>query len=165
VTTDIATADGIEGVDEHRARRLVGFLLSALSLDPQCTVSLAFVDAEQMERLHIEWMNEPGPTDVLSFPMDDLRPGTPGEAPPLGILGDIVVCPDVAEQQAANAGHSRDDELDLLLTHGMLHLLGFDHAEPDEHRVMFDLQIRLLERWRTGEGLPDNGFTVEVPAT
>lgn len=165
MTIDIAMADGVEGIDEDRARRLVRHLLSALSLDPACTVSLAFVEADEMERLHVEWMDEPGPTDVLSFPMDDLRPGTPGEKAPLGILGDIVLCPEVAEQQAASAGHTRHDEVDLLLTHGMLHLLGFDHAEPEEHRVMFDLQARLLERWRISEGLPGEGSAVEVRTT
>jgi probable rRNA maturation factor len=93
-------------------------------------------------------MEEPGPTDVMSFPMDDLLPGSPEGPRPLGILGDIVLCPSVAERQAEQAGHAPEDEVDLLLVHGMLHLLGHDHAEPEEHRVMFDLQGNLLEVWR-----------------
>jgi probable rRNA maturation factor len=89
-------------------------------------------------------MDEPGPTDVLSFPMDELRPGNDDRVTPAGMLGDIVLCPDVAESQAETAGHSVDDELLLLTTHGILHLLGFDHAEPDEEKEMFALQRDLL---------------------
>jgi probable rRNA maturation factor len=89
-------------------------------------------------------MDEPGPTDVLSFPMDELRPGTADKPTPPGLLGDIVVCPQVAEQQAETAGHSLMDEICLLTTHGMLHVLGYDHALPDEERRMFGLQRELL---------------------
>ena len=92
----------------------------------------------------MQWMDEPGPTDVLSFPMDELRPGKDGAPSDPGILGDIVVCPDVAIEQARTAGHSAQEEMLLLVTHGILHLLGFDHAEPDEREVMFDLQRTLL---------------------
>lgn len=131
-----------------RMHRHIAFLLDRLNLDPECEVSLALVDERRMEDLHRQWMDEPGPTDVLSFPMDELRPGTPGSPAPLGVLGDIVLCPSVAARQAAAAGHSTTDELDLLLTHGVLHLLGFDHAEPEEHRRMFALQDTLLLDWR-----------------
>ncbi|MEE2815126.1 MAG: rRNA maturation RNase YbeY, partial [Actinomycetota bacterium] len=95
--------------------------------------------------LHVQWMDEPGPTDVLSFPMDELRPGSPENPMAPGLLGDIVLCPQVAEAQAQTAGHSLMDELILLTTHGLLHLLGFDHAEPDEEREMFGLQKSLIE--------------------
>jgi probable rRNA maturation factor len=97
-----------------------------------------------MEELHLKWLDEPGPTDVLSFPMDQLRPGTDEFQTPPGLLGDIVLCPSVAEAQAEKAGHSLQDELNMLLTHGMLHLLGFDHAEPDEEREMFGIQRDIL---------------------
>lgn len=97
-----------------------------------------------MEALHVQWMDEPGPTDVLSFPMDELRPGTEETPTPAGLLGDIVLCPQVAETQARDAGHSTEDELLMLTTHGLLHLLGFDHAEPEEEREMFGLQRDLL---------------------
>ena len=105
------------------------------------------VDEEEMTRLHIEWMDEPGPTDVMSFPMDDLRPGDPSGPRVTGVLGDIVLCPRVAERQGAAAGHGPQAELALLLTHGVLHLLGHDHAEPEEHERMFALQAELLEDW------------------
>ncbi|HET8958097.1 MAG TPA: rRNA maturation RNase YbeY, partial [Microcella sp.] len=107
-------------------------------------VAIQMVDEGAMERLHIEWMDEPGPTDVLSFPMDELRPGTDDEPTPPGLLGDIVLCPQVAIAQAATAGHSTMDELLLLTTHGLLHLLGFDHAEPAEEREMFGIQRDVL---------------------
>ena len=93
-------------------------------------------------------MDEPGPTDVLSFPMDELRPGLEGEDAAEGILGDIVLCPIVAEQQAEAAGHSLTDELQMLTVHGMLHLLGFDHAEAEEEKEMFGLQGDILRTFQ-----------------
>jgi probable rRNA maturation factor len=97
-----------------------------------------------MTDLHVKWMDEPGPTDVLSFPMDELRPGREGDVTPAGLLGDVVLCPEVAEQQALAAGHSTVEEMLLLTTHGILHLLGYDHAEPEEEKEMFALQRKLL---------------------
>jgi probable rRNA maturation factor len=102
-----------------------------------------------MSTLHERWMGEKGPTDVLAFPMDELdtaRPDDPDPGPAL--LGDVVLCPTVAVRQARAAGHSMDDELVLLATHGVLHLLGYDHMEPEEEREMFGLQQRLLDGWR-----------------
>jgi probable rRNA maturation factor len=99
-------------------------------------------------------MDKAGPTDVLAFPMDELRPGLVNEEPEEGVLGDLVLCPTVAERQAKDAGHSTQDEVDLLTVHGILHLLGYDHAEPEEHTEMFGLQARLLAEWggaRQGE--------------
>ena len=96
-------------------------------------------------------MGEKGPTDVLAFPMDELdtaRPDDPDPGPAL--LGDVVLCPAVAVRQARAAGHSMDDELVLLATHGVLHLLGYDHMEPDEEKEMFGLQQKLLDGWRSG---------------
>jgi probable rRNA maturation factor len=98
-------------------------------------------------------MDEPGPTDVLSFPMDELRPGTPQRPTPEGLLGDIVLCPQVAAEQAKAAGHSAAAEMLLLTTHGMLHLLGYDHAEPEEKEEMFALQRELLSGF-TGTAAP-----------
>jgi probable rRNA maturation factor len=97
-----------------------------------------------MEQLHVQWMDEPGPTDVLSFPMDELRPGTEDQPSPAGLLGDVVLCPQVAQTQADVAGHSLKEELQLLTAHGMLHLLGFDHADPAEEREMFGIQRDIL---------------------
>ena len=109
------------------------------------------VELEPMAELHERWLDEPGPTDVMSFPMDEYdsarRPDAPSSGPAL--LGDIVLCPAFAADQAATAGHGLDDELHLLTVHGVLHLLGYDHAEPDEERAMFGLQAELLADWRT----------------
>jgi len=107
-------------------------------------LAILLVDEGAMEQLHVQWMDEPGPTDVLSFPMDELRPGTEDAETPAGLLGDIVLCPQVAQGQAETAGHSTLDELLLLTAHGILHLLGFDHAEPEEEKEMFGIQRDIL---------------------
>ncbi len=107
-------------------------------------VGVRLVDEAAMEVLHVQWMDLPGPTDVMSFPMDELRPGRSDVEPSEGMLGDIVLCPTVAARQAIEAGHAMEDELLLLTTHGMLHLLGFDHATPEEEAEMFELQRQLL---------------------
>ncbi|GER22142.1 endoribonuclease YbeY [Zafaria cholistanensis] len=120
-------------------------ILDSLYVHPEAEVSVILVDEDAMERLHLEWMDLPGPTDVMSFPMDELRPGSPGSPTPAGMLGDIVICPQVAAQQARAGGHSTADEILLLATHGMLHLLGYDHEDPAEKEEMFGLQRSLLE--------------------
>ena len=131
-------------VDESVIQRLVIFALDQLHVHPDAELAIVLVDEAAMEQLHVQWMDEPGPTDVLSFPMDELRPGTEDAITPAGLLGDIVLCPQVAIGQAQTAGHSTLDELLLLTTHGVLHLLGFDHAEPDEEKVMFGIQRDIL---------------------
>lgn len=125
--------------------RLAEFALDRLHIHPAAELAIQFVGEEPMSLLHEQWMDEPGPTDVLSFPMDELRPGTDSEQTPAGLLGDIVVCPSFAEGQAEKAGHPLINELLLLITHGILHLVGYDHAEPDEEREMFGLQKEILE--------------------
>ncbi|THJ67097.1 rRNA maturation RNase YbeY [Arthrobacter echini] len=137
-------------VDGALLVRLTNFLFESLFIHPEAELSIVLVDVPAMEKLHVEWMDEPGPTDVLSFPMDELRPGTPGQVSSAGLLGDIVLCPEVAETQGTAAGHGTDGELLLLTTHGVLHLLGYDHAEPDEEKEMFDLQGRLLAEFLEG---------------
>lgn len=134
-------------VDELAIHAQAEFLLSRLHINPSAELSILFVDEDVMTDLHIRYMDEPGPTDVLSFPMDELRAGSPGQESGEGILGDIVLCPTVAIAQATTAGHSMEAELRLLLTHGVLHLLGHDHAEPEEHALMFGLQAKLLAEW------------------
>ncbi|PTW91621.1 putative rRNA maturation factor [Microbacteriaceae bacterium MWH-Ta3] len=131
-------------IDDAMIARLVSHNLQGMRVHVDADISVMFVDETAMERLHVEWMDEPGPTDVLSFPMDELRPGTEDKPTEPGLLGDVVVCPTVAARQAVIAGHSTEDEIRLLITHGMLHLLGFDHAEPDEEREMFGIQKELL---------------------
>jgi probable rRNA maturation factor len=115
-----------------------------MRVHPQADLCLTLVDEAAMEVLHVQWMDLPGPTDVMSFPMDELRPGGEGEDPTPGNLGDVVLCPTVAARQAREAGHTPIEELLLLTTHGILHLLGYDHAEPEDEREMFELQRQLL---------------------
>lgn len=131
-------------VDEREFVDLSRYVLEQMRVHPQAELCIRFVDEPTMTVLHEQWMDLPGPTDVMSFPMDELRPGREGETPLDGVLGDIVVCPSVAEAQAAAAGHAGIEEMLLLTTHGILHLLGYDHAEPDEEQEMFELQRQLL---------------------
>lgn len=147
MTVDVNDESG-EGIDGPRLAALARHVLDRLRVHPLAELSVLAVDAGTMTTLHQQWMDEPGPTDVLSFPMDELRPGTDDQEPEPGLLGDVVLCPTVARAQAAAAGHSTDDELDLLCAHGILHLLGYDHAEADDEKQMFGLQRQLLASWR-----------------
>jgi len=131
-------------VDESALQRVVSFGLDHMRVHQDAELAIVLVDEAAMEQLHVQWMDEPGPTDVLSFPMDELRPGTDDALTPPGLLGDIVLCPQVATVQAEAAGHTPLDEMLLLTTHGLLHLLGFDHAEPDEEKEMFGIQRDIL---------------------
>ncbi|MFI2489372.1 rRNA maturation RNase YbeY [Promicromonospora kroppenstedtii] len=143
MSIEVNNESGFE-VDEAEFAALGRFVIDAMRVHPQSELSIIFVDTTVMTDLHVQWMDEPGPTDVLSFPMDELRPGRDGDVTPAGTLGDIVLCPEVAVTQAKAAGHSTTEELLLLTTHGILHLLGYDHAEPEEEKEMFALQRKLL---------------------
>ncbi|MBK8756224.1 MAG: rRNA maturation RNase YbeY [Actinomycetales bacterium] len=141
-------------VDELELIACARYVMEQLKVHPEAELCISLVDEAAMETLHVQWMDLPGPTDVMSFPMDELRPGRDGIPPEEGVLGDIVLCPSVAERQAAEAGHAPIEELLLLTTHGVLHLLGFDHGEPEEHREMFELQRQLLLTFLAGRGRP-----------
>ena len=129
-------------VPETQMHTLLNFGMDYMELNPECEISLTFVDPQEMEELHIKWMDEPGPTDVLSFPMD-----MPEKRGDIVTLGDIVIAPAVAAKQALEAGHSTDYEIYILATHGLLHILGYDHADPDEEKVMFALQEKIVKEW------------------
>ncbi|WP_214108928.1 rRNA maturation RNase YbeY [Acrocarpospora catenulata] len=150
MSVEVANESGAE-IDEARLVALAGHVLGKLGVNPLAELSILVVDEAAMTALHEQWMGEPGPTDVLAFPMDELRPHqarSEEAAPDPALLGDVVLCPSVAAKQAAEAGHSAQAELEMLCTHGILHLLGYDHAEPEEHAEMFGLQGELLESWR-----------------
>lgn len=119
------------------------WVLDQMRVSTQSDLTIMFVDPDPIAELHMRWMNLEGPTDVMSFPMDELRPGD-GKTVMEGVLGDIVICPWVAAQQAAAAGHSTMQEMLLLTIHGILHLLGYDHVTPEQERQMFGLQRQLL---------------------
>jgi probable rRNA maturation factor len=148
MSIEIANESGVD-VDEGSIVSAARFALDKMEVSPLAELSILLVTLEVMEDLHERWMDLPGPTDVMSFPMDELEPGGRPDAPEPGpsMLGDIVLCPPFAADQAAAAGHSLGQELALLTVHGVLHLLGYDHAEPDEEKEMFALQKELLEEW------------------
>ena len=150
MTIEITNESGVE-VDETVLQRLTGFVFESLHVHPETELGVSLVDESAIERLHVEWMDEPGATDVLSFPMDELRPGRPDSQTPAGLLGDVVICPQVAGEQAEAAGHDLATEMNILLTHGMLHLLGFDHATPAEEAEMFGLQRDLVTAFMIAE--------------
>jgi probable rRNA maturation factor len=161
VSIEIANESGVD-VDEAALAGLARHVLDEMRVHPLAELSVLLVDEAAMTELHVRWMGEEGPTDVLSFPMDELRApqpgGTHGEreladaAGIPGLLGDVVLCPQVAAAQARKAKHGLGEEIDLLCTHGILHLLGYDHAEPAEHAAMFSLQDRLLSSWQAERG-------------
>ena len=143
MSIELNNESGVE-VDEAALQRAVRYALDQLRVDQEADLGILMVDEAAMEQLHVQWMDEDGPTDVLSFPMDELRPGNEDDITPPGLLGDIVLCPQVAQTQAAEARHSLIEELQLLTVHGLLHLLGFDHGTPDEEKEMFGLQRDIL---------------------
>jgi len=160
VSIEIANESGV-ALDEAALAGLARHVLDEMRVHPLAELSLLLVDEPAMTELHVRWMGEEGPTDVLAFPMDELRPPQPGGAQPEpgaseptgipGLLGDVVICPQVAAVQARKARHSVADEIDLLCTHGILHLLGYDHGDAKEHAAMFGLQDRLLASWRADQ--------------
>jgi probable rRNA maturation factor len=158
MTIEVLNESGVDLLDVRRTQQLAAFVLGQLRVHPQAELCITAVDEETIAELNGKWMGKDGPTDVLAFPMDELRPGKVNEDPEEGVLGDLVLCPVVAVRQAeeaaakGQAGYTAVDELDMLTVHGILHLLGYDHAEPDEHEEMFGLQARLLGQWQGEPG-------------
>ncbi len=156
MTIEVLNESGQE-LDVRRLSRLARFVMDEMRVHPQAELCIKAVDEDTIAELNEKWMEKQGPTDVLAFPMDELRPGKVNEEPEEGVLGDLVLAPSIAARQGEEAGHGSEAEIDLLTTHGILHLLGYDHAEPDEHAVMFGLQADLLGRWRTSPDRADQG--------
>jgi probable rRNA maturation factor len=159
MNVEVNNESGVE-IDAHGLMRLSRFVMSSLRLHPECELSIKLVDEDTMARYHVEFLDLPGPTDVMSWPMDELRPGAEGDDGdgsdlPLGHLGDIALCPSVAAAQGAKAGHGTWAELELLTVHGILHLLGYDHGEAAAKADMWDVQGRLLEAWRAQDAEHD----------
>ena len=142
MTIEVTNTSG-QLVPATEINSLLTFALLELELNPECEVNVSFVDDDYMTELHIKWMDEPGTTDVLSFPMD--MPEVEGE---IVTLGDIMISPTFAAAQALTAGHSTEHEIYILATHGLLHIIGYDHAEPEEEKIMFALQEQIVEKWK-----------------
>ena len=136
---ELSNESGVE-VGEADLISVAEFAMVKMGLHQDCDLAISIVDEARMSELHEEWMDLKGPTDVLSFPMDELIPDSPDP----GIVGDIVLCPQFAEAQAKNG---LEAELQLLTIHGILHCLGYDHADPDEEKIMFELQESILAKW------------------
>ncbi len=146
MSVDVNNESGLEA-DTVGLARLATFALDQLRIHPQAELSILLVDEGTMSAYHEKYMGEPGATDVLSFPMDELRPPGEEDEPPEGLLGDVVLCPAVTDRQAAEHGRTSTAEAEYLLVHGILHLLGFDHAEPEEKAAMFGLKDKIIAAW------------------
>jgi len=178
VSVFVANEQTEQSVDEEHLALLAQLTMEAEGVE-ESEVSILVVDRTVMTQLNKRYMDEDGPTDVLAFPIDGPSPasGPPeGPAGPRGfaeerlvddyddldddeedddapwLLGDVVLCPAYAAENARGAGHSLGAELELLTVHGILHLCGFDHAEPDDERDMRARTDELLGRWRSGSG-------------
>lgn len=149
MSIEVANESGTP-VDETSLVSAARFALDRMEVSPLAELSVLLVTLQVMEDLHQRWLELPGPTDVMAFPMDELdatrRPDATEASPAL--LGDIVLCPEFANRQAHTGGHTLLDELHLLTVHGVLHLLGYDHAKPAEEREMFGLQKQILNDFR-----------------
>ncbi|WP_018503354.1 rRNA maturation RNase YbeY [Parafrankia discariae] len=151
----VANESGVTDFDEVTLAALARFVLDTMKVNPLAELSVMLVEIDAMTDLHVRYMAEEGPTDVLAFPQDEAFEPSWSESPeedPTTLLGDVVLCPEVARRQAAQAGHGMEHELHILCTHGILHLLGYDHAEPEEEREMWKLQNSLLASWDTAAG-------------
>jgi probable rRNA maturation factor len=148
VSIEVLNESGLD-LDVTRMAALSRFVMDRMRVHALAELCIKAVDEATIAELNVQWMEKEGPTDVLAFPMDELRPGLVNEDPQEGVLGDLVLCPAVAAKQGATAGHGTEAELELLTVHGILHLLGYDHAEPEEHREMFALQDEILAAWRS----------------
>lgn len=148
MTIEILNESGYD-LDVQRLAALSRFVMDEMRVHPMAELCIKAVDEPTIAQLNEQWMEKEGPTDVLAFPMDELRPGLVDEDPEEGVLGDLVLCPTVAIRQGETAGHGTEAEIELLTVHGILHLLGYDHAEPEEHKEMFGLQDELLAAWRS----------------
>src|ERR1700761_3694726 len=153
MSIEVSNESGID-ISETELISVARFVIAKMDVNPAAELSMVLLDTAAMADLHMRWMDLPGPTDVMSFPMDELEPGGRPDAPEPGpsMLGDIVLCPEFAAKQAASAGHTLGQELALLTVHGVLHLIGYDHAEPDEEKEMFALQRQLLTAWGADQG-------------
>jgi probable rRNA maturation factor len=141
MTIEITNRSG-QLVPSDKCLSLLTYAYGKLELHPDCDLNLTFIDDKEMQELHIKWMDLPGSTDVLSFPMDMPESGDDPVT-----LGDIVISPRFAEDQATKAGQSINHEIFILATHGLLHILGYDHEDIEDESVMFALQETIVSEW------------------
>ena len=152
MSIEFINESGYDGVNEEMLIDVCSYALGRLDVNPDAECTITAVDLDTIADLHVRWMDLEGPTDVMSFPMDELTPGATGGRPDAAeagpaMLGDIVLCPEFAQRQATAAGHSLGHELALLTVHGCLHLLGYDHTTAAGEKEMFGLQYELMADW------------------
>src|ERR1700744_4584166 len=131
ITIEVANESGID-VSESELISVARFVIDKMGVNPAAGLSMGLLDMAAVAALRMRWVDFPPPPAVMSFPRDGLEPGGRPDAPEPGaaMLGDIVLCPEFAAIQADTAGHTLGNELELLTIHGLLHLMGFDPAEP-----------------------------------
>lgn len=135
-------------VDTTAIRKLAQSVLEAERCPPESEVSLIFVDEAEMASYNRRFMKRSGPTDVISLPIEDLAPGRPPTSVPAGpppMLGDVILAPSVIRSRADERGVFFEDEVALLVVHGLLHLLGYDHEEERDAETMEARERQLLE--------------------
>jgi len=146
MSVEIENESGLD-VPLEQILGLADFALVKMHIDSAADIEILLVDELVMESYHLDWMQESGSTDVLSQPIDGLRPGKPNALTPAGHLGMIVLCPQVAIKQAATAGHAPEREMLILVAHSILHLLGYDHVEKEDEAEMFALQEEIVAEY------------------
>jgi probable rRNA maturation factor len=164
MTVEVFAADeqSAQPVDAMRLVRLAKAVLAAQGVKPDSELSMLFVDEEAMAELNKRFLGKEGPTDVLAFPIDDDDVVEGGRSPdslgpgagvdfentdPPNLLGDVVVCPAVAARNAPDHAGTYDDEMALLVVHGILHILGMDHVDNEEAEAMEQRERELLEQF------------------
>jgi len=135
-------------IDEKDVKNYVGQMLSHLSVNKKSYVSILFVEENEMARQHLKWMKEPGPTDVMSFPMDDVLLSNKKSLNKQSMLGDIIICPAIAYKDAIKQSIPPAKHLVFLLAHAILHLLGQDHQVPSQRGIMQKKEQGIMDSLR-----------------
>ena len=145
---DVSNLSSIN-IDEKSVIHYVNQMLKFLKVNPKSDVSILFVDEDEMTKQHVRWMNEDGPTDVMSFPMDNVLLKNSKSLKKQSTLGDIIICPSVALKDARKQSINPAYHLVFLLAHGILHLLGLDHQEKSQRGVMQKKEQGIMNSLRT----------------
>ena len=152
MSIEIENESGVEAPLEH-ILALADFALDKMHIEASADIEILLVNEVVMESYHLDWLQESGSTDVLSQPIDGLRPGKPNALTPAGHLGMIVLCPQVATRQALVAKHSELKEILILIAHSILHLLGYDHADKEDEKEMFAIQQNIVDEYLESVGI------------
>ncbi len=151
MTVNVSAEQTEVAVDTLRLERLARFVLAREGADEEAELSVALVDEDEMRRLNERYTGREGATDVLAFPMDEAEAEGESEEPEEPVLlGDVIICPALASQNAREYGTTPEKEISLLLVHGILHLVGFEHDGEAEAETMRARERELLEAFAGG---------------